>query len=198
MQNWSDTLDNDLSAIEETLKLVERGSLDVCSKCEGPIEEEEEQRWCGECGKGFHAACPGHDSEPPGEEYHRGPPVGEDYEEPSDGQDRAHEAARPENIALPSSLPSASTAQQTSADLEAMSSLFSAFSPAATAPQHSVPSVPKPSSMFEWGGIPDSVRLEDEEHSGSESWSGSDWSNEHWRCRECRLKDDLAAIGREL
>ena len=105
----------------------------------------------------------------------------------------------PANIQLPSSLPSTSTAPQISNDLAAMSSLFSAFSPAATAPQASVPSVPKPSSMFEWGGIPDDLRLEDEVRDSSESESGSsEWNGEEWRCPECRLKDDLDAIGRGL
>lgn len=195
LKNWSDTLDNDLNAIEETLKLVERGEVETCARCEGPIDEDEEQdeqRWCGECGKGFHLACAGEDpADVEGKERH-GPGLGDD--EHDDVRDDANQD--PANVELPSSLPSTSTAQQPSQDMAAMSSLFSTFSPAATAPQASVPSVPKPSSMFEWGGIPDNLRLEDEE--GSESGSGSEWSGEGWRCQECRLKDDLDAIGRGL
>lgn len=192
LHNWSDTLDNDLNAIEETLRLVEHGTLETCAKCEMGIDEEEEQRWCGECGKGFHLACAGEDPDEVPTPT-QGPGWGDD----DDHVDKhEHDMHDPANVALPGSLPSTSTAHQQS-DLAAMSSLFSAFTPAATAPQASVPLVPKPSSMFEWGGIPDNLRLEDEVEDGSESGS-SEWSGEDWRCQECRLKDDLDAIGRGL
>ena len=195
LKNWSDTLDSDLNAIEETLKLVERGEVETCARCGGPIDEDEEQdeqRWCGECGKGFHLLCAGQDPEVVEGKERYGPGLGDD--EYDDVRDDANQD--PANVKLPSSLPSTSTAQQPSRDMAVMSSLFSTFSSAATAPQASVPSVPKPSSMFEWGGIPDNLRLEDEE--GSESGSGSEWSSEDWMCQECRLKDDLDAIGRGL
>lgn len=196
LHGWSDNLDKDLSAIELTLNLVEHGTLETCSKCEGPIEEEEEaeQRWCGQCGKGFHLACAGEDPRDVTTHVHE-PGLSNDEHDETRGGDMSD----PANIQLPSSLPSTSTAPQISNDLAAMSSLFSAFSPAATAPQASVPSVPKPSSMFEWGGIPDDLRLEDEVRDSSESESGSsEWNGEEWRCPECRLKDDLDAIGRGL
>lgn len=193
LHNWSETLDNDLNAIEETLRLVEHGTLETCSKCEMGIDEEEAQRWCGECGKGFHLVCAGEDPDEVLTSTH-GPGLGDDDDHIDTHEHDTHD---PANVALPSSLPWTSRTQHQPNDLAAMSSLFSAFSPAATAPQASVPSVPKPSSMFEWGGIPDSVRLEDEEGSESES-SSSEWSGEDWRCQECRLKDDLDAIGRGL
>lgn len=163
-------------------------SLELCAKCEEGIAEDDDQRWCGVCGKGFHEACappgPGDDDGP------RMPGLGDDYDEEEEI------APQPHDLALPDSLPSTA---QGMGDVAGPSAARDFGTTPPTIPL-SQPSVPKPSSMFEWGGIPDAIkdiaalREGGGFDSGSDSGSGSNWSGEDWRCQECRLKADLDDI----
>lgn len=132
----------------------------------------------------------------------RGPGLGDDFEFEGEGyeneerrddedgllQQHAHD------LPLPDSLPdTVSTLQPPHAE--------AALGTTPPTIPFSQPSVPKPSSMFEWGGIPDVIKdiaaLRGGGGSASGSGSegtGSEWSGEDWRCQECRLKDDLDGI----
>lgn len=166
----------------------------MCAKCEEGISEEEGQRWCGVCGKGFHEAC-APPSPPPSSHYQHQPGLGDDFdfdghEEGQGEEGLQHLHQHPHDLPLPDSLP------DTVSNLQPPQTEAALGTTPPTLP-FSQPSVPKPSSMFEWGGIPDAIKdiaaLRGHDDTESEG-SGSEWSGDDWRCQECRLKDDLDGI----